>query len=84
MTPDRSFAYGGGLPAGVRAVLGTNPTSSTATMTVISTVGITPAGYQSFLVTAIGDGASATLAFELVVDTTVTATTTTTAAPGAE
>ena len=68
-----------GLPAGVRAVLGTNPTSSTTTMTVTSTVGITPGGYQSFLVTAIGGGASATLALELVVDTTVTATTTTVA-----
>ena len=72
-----------GLPAGVRAVLGTNPTSSTTTMTLTSTVGITPGGYQSFLVTAIGGGASATLALELVVDTTVTATTTT-VAPGAQ
>lgn len=72
-----------GLPAGVRAVLATNPTTSTTTMTLTSTVGITPGGYQSFLVTAIGGGASATLALELVVDTTTTAATTT-IAPGAQ
>ena len=71
-----------GLPAGVRAVLGTNPTTSTTTMTLTTTVGITPGGYQSFLVTAIGGGAFATLALELVVDTTAPAVTTT--APGAQ
>jgi hypothetical protein len=72
-----------GLPAGVRAVLATNPTTSTTTMTLTTTVGITPGGYQSFLVTAIGGGASATLALELVVDTTAPAATTT-AAPGVQ
>ncbi len=72
-----------GLPAGVRAVLATNPTTSTTTMTLTTTAGITPGGYQSFLVTAIGGGTSATLALELVVDTTAPAVTTTTVAPGA-
>ena len=71
-----------GLPAGVRAVLATNPTTSTTTMTLTTTVGITPGGYQPFLVTAIGGGASATLALELVVDTT--AAVATTVAPGAQ
>ena len=71
-----------GLPAGVRAVLATNPTTSTTTMTLTTTAGITPGGYQSFLVTAIGGGTSATLALELVVDTTAPAVTTT--APGAQ
>lgn len=71
-----------GLPAGVRAVLATNPTTSTTTMTLTTTVASTPGGYQPFLVTAIGGGASATLALELVVDTT--AAVTTTAAPGAQ
>ena len=71
-----------GLPAGVRAVLATNPTTSTTSMTLTTTVGITPGGYQPFLVTAIGGGASATLALELVVDTT--AAVATTVAPGAQ
>ncbi len=72
-----------GLPAGVRAVLATNPTTSSTTMILTTTVGITPGGYQPFLVTAIGGGASATLALELVVDTTA-ASATTTVAPGAQ
>ena len=52
-------------------------------MTLTTTVAITPGGYQPFLVTAIGGGASATLALELVVDITA-ASATTTVAPGAQ
>ncbi len=71
-----------GLAAGVRAVLSSNPTASTTTMTLTTTVGVTPGGYLPFLVTAVGGGASANLALELVVDTT-TAAATTAVAPGA-
>ncbi len=67
-----------GLPPGVRAVLATNPTTSKTTMTLTTTIGVTPGGYQPFLVTAIGGGASATLTLELVVDTTVASAMTTT------
>ena len=45
-------------------------------MTLTTTLGITPGGYQSFLVTAVGSSASATLPLELVVDNTVVSATT--------
>jgi hypothetical protein len=62
----------------VRAVLAANPISNTTTMTLTTTLGVTPGGYQSFLVTAVGSSASATLPLELVVDTTVASATTST------
>jgi hypothetical protein len=76
-SPETTTLSVSGLPAGVRAVLATNPISNTTTMTLTTTIGVTPGGYQPFLVTAVGSSASATLPLELVVDNTaVTATTT--------
>jgi hypothetical protein len=78
-SPETTTLSVSGLPAGVRAVLATNPIANTTTMTLTTTLGITPGGYQSFLVTAVGSTASATLPLELVVDTTVVSATTTVA-----
>jgi hypothetical protein len=76
-SPETTTLSVSGLPAGVRAVLATNPITNTTTMTLTTTVGVTPGGYQSFLVTAVGSATSATLPLELVVDNTAVATTTT-------
>lgn len=80
-TSDPASMFVSNLPAGVTATLSANPVLSTVTMTLSTIAGVTPGGYQSFLVSAKNAGGSATLTLELVVDTTLPTVTTATTAP---
>ena len=71
-----------GLPAGVRANIATQPAATTSVLTLTTSAGITPGGYNTFKVQAQSGGTAVSISLDVVVDTTQAPITAATTAPG--